>query len=113
MKIITTRDIIRNSRQVFEEAENERILIKRGKKYVLFMVSEKPDQVYVDKDWLELFFEIPSQYRVNPFLYSASGDLFFADKRNVEKVQKAADLITSEKTKKLSPEDQKILFETK
>jgi hypothetical protein len=32
---------------------------------------------------------IPPEYRCNPFDMSPSGDLFYADKRNVEHVKKA------------------------
>lgn len=38
-------------------------------------------------DELKSFFEIPQKYRCNPFLYDSKGRLFFADKRNIDKVQ--------------------------
>ena len=38
-------------------------------------------------DELKSFFEIPKEHRCNPFLYDSKGRLFFADKRNIDKVQ--------------------------
>lgn len=35
---------------------------------------------------LKEFLSIPQEYRVNPYDYSPSGDLFFADKRNIDKL---------------------------
>ena len=36
-------------------------------------------------DDLEIFFNIPEEYRCNPFLYDSEGKLFYADKRNIDK----------------------------
>jgi len=44
---------------------------------------------FMKKKWKKKFFEIPAEYRVNPFDISLSGDLFWADKRNVEHVDKS------------------------
>ena len=45
--------------------------------------------------------KIPEEYRVNPFDVSPSGDLYFADKRNIERIDKAR----QGKTKQLSEEE--------
>ena len=36
---------------------------------------------------LEKYFKIPEEHCCNPFLNDPHGDIFFADKRNVEKVR--------------------------
>lgn len=51
---------------------------------------------------------IPEEYRCDPFDVSPSGDPFFADKRNLEKIDKAKEGTIF----KMSIEDQKVLFET-
>jgi|GEM_PF-907267 len=44
---------------------------------------------------MRMFFEIPKEYRVDPFLKIADGDVYWADRRNVE--QLARDLERSMK----------------
>lgn len=41
----------------------------------------------VNEDWMRDFLAIPNEHRCNPFDISPSGDLFWADSRNVEKVK--------------------------
>ncbi|MGL5561989.1 MAG: hypothetical protein ACRDCN_05150 [Tannerellaceae bacterium] len=107
MKVITTREIVRHSKTFFDLAENERIAVKRGKKFVNLIVTDSPDQVFVSADWVKEFMAIPEEYRCNPFDVSPSGDLFFADKRNLEKIDKAKE----GKIFKMGIDDQKALFE--
>jgi len=58
---------------------NEQVVVKRkNRSYKLVPVSE--DDILVD---------IPKEYRCDPYEISPSGDLFWADKRNVEIVKKA------------------------
>lgn len=38
MKVITTREIVRETKTYFELAEKERVVVKRGKKYVNLIV---------------------------------------------------------------------------
>jgi len=76
--------------QDFELAEKESVVVKRGKnKYVNLVITNSPDKNFFTDDWVKEFFEIPAEYRVNPFNVSPSGDLFWADKRNVEHMDKA------------------------
>lgn len=92
MRIITTREIRQETKMFFELAEKERVSIKRGKnKYVNLIISDSPDTKLFSEDWLKEFFNIPAEYRVNPFDVSPSGDLFFADKRNLERIEKAVE----------------------
>lgn len=89
MKIVTTREIVRQAKEVFELAERERVAVKRGKKYVNLIVTDEPDTNFVSQKWIKEFMSIPMQYRCDPFEFSPSGDLFYADKRNVERLEQA------------------------
>ena len=90
MKILTTREIVKNTKAVFELAETENVLVKRGKdKYVHLIVTDSPDSKFVTDEWIDEFMAIPEIYRCNPFDISPSGDLFYADKRNVEHLDEA------------------------
>lgn len=92
MKIITTREMVKQSKTFFDLAETERVAVKRGGgKFVNLIVADSPDKSFVDTDWIKEFMAIPSEYRCNPFDYSPSGDLFWADTRNVKKVHEAVE----------------------
>ena len=88
MKVVSTREIRGSIKTYFELAEQERVSVKRGKKYINLIVSKDPAVRYVDEDWIKEFMAIPEKYRLNPFEISPSGDLFFADRRNVAKIDK-------------------------
>ncbi len=110
MKVLTTREFRGSAKNYFELAENERVTIKRGKKFVNLIVSDAPDTVFVDRKWIKGFFAIPEKYRCNPFDYISDGDLFYADKRNVEHIKKAMKSATVGQTDELTPERQKELL---
>lgn len=42
-------------------------------------------------DELKEFFNIPEEYRCNPFIYNSEGKIFYADRRNVDKVESFLD----------------------
>jgi uncharacterized short protein YbdD (DUF466 family) len=105
MKVITTRDIRNNTKTYFEQAEKERISVKRGEKYINLMVSKEPDEVYVSENWVREFFAIPQEYRCNPFNISPSGDIFWADKRNVEQLEKTIEASKTTNWTRLKKED--------
>lgn len=84
MKVITTRQIRNETKTYFELAEKERILVKRGDKFINLIVTDDPDHIFFDENWLKDFFNIPEEYRCNPFDISPSGDLYWADKRNIK-----------------------------
>ena len=88
MRVITTTDIVRQTKTYFDLAEKERIAVKRRGKYINMVVTDTPDCSLITEYWIKEFFAIPEQHRCNPFEYSPSGDLYFADKRNVEYVEK-------------------------
>lgn len=107
MKVITTREIARQTKTFFDLAETERVAVKRGKKFVNLVVTDAPDSVFVSVEWFKEFMSIPAEYRCDPFEISPSGDLFFADQRNLEKISRAM----TGKTTRLTKEAQKALFE--
>ncbi|SEH76733.1 hypothetical protein SAMN02927937_01305 [Paenimyroides aquimaris] len=41
----------------------------------------------IDNEWIKEFMAIPEEFRLNPFDISDSGDLYWADKRNIEAVK--------------------------
>ncbi len=110
MKVLTTREMRNNMKSYFEMAETERISIKRGKKYVNLVVSDDPGNVFVDEKWIEEFMSIPSEFRCNPFEISPSGDLFWADKRNVDKLKEAVEDAGKGELKTMTPELRDELF---
>ena len=111
MVIVSTSEFRDNQRKYFDLAENEKVLVRRGKKYINLFVTEKPDNSSMfSEQWLKDFFSIPAEYRCNPLDISPSGDLFFADKRNIERLDKAIEQARNGKVKKLSKEAQKELF---
>lgn len=99
MKIITTREMRAYAKTFFELAEKERVAVKRGRKYVNLVVTSEPDSQFVSEEWIKEFMSIPMEHRCNPFDISPSGDLYFADKRNVEKLNKS---IKASKTEKIT-----------
>lgn len=105
MKVITTREMVKQSKAFFDLAETERVAVKRGSKFVNLIVSDSPDKSFVDSDWIKDFLAIPSEFRCNPFDYSTSGDLFWADIRNIDKVNKAIESADKGKTVTLHPTD--------
>lgn len=80
MRIVTSREFRDHQKKYFEMVDNnEQIIVKRkNRAYKLVPVSD--DDMLVD---------IPKEYRCNPYEISPSGDVFWADKRNIEKVKKA------------------------
>ena len=110
MRVITTRDIVRQTKTYFDMAETERVAVKRGKKYVNMIVSDSPDKVYLDEDWIREYLEIPEEYRCNPFDISTTGDIYFADKRNIERLRESMAQAKAGKVRTLSREAQKELL---
>ena len=88
MVIVSTREFRDKQKKYLDLAEEERVLIKRGKKYINLFVTDEPDNNFVNDTWVKGFLSIPEKFRCNPFDTSPSGDLYWADRRNVEYVQK-------------------------
>jgi len=64
---------------------------------------------YTDSE-LERFFSIPKKYRADPFEVSPSGDVYWADKRNVDDLDTSLAHVKNGLVKKLSREDQKAFL---
>lgn len=80
MVIVTSREFRDHQKKYFDMVDNnEQIIVKRkNRAYKLVPVSD--DDMLVD---------IPKEYRADPYEISPDGDMFWADKRNVEIVKKA------------------------
>lgn len=83
MKIISTREFRNEAKTYFELAEKERVVVKRGEKFVNFIVTDEPDSQFFGKDWIKEFLAIPENYRCNPFDVSPSGDLYWQTKETL------------------------------
>ncbi len=88
MKIITTRELRNQTKAVFEMAEKERVAVKRGKKLMNIISQDDPIMGWLDGTLLREYLKIPAEFRVNPFDISPSGDVFWADRRNVEELDR-------------------------
>jgi len=94
----------------YDLAREEQVVVKRKNEYVHQVVTDKPDTKFVTDEWLDEFFKIPAEHRCNPFDISPSGDLYFADKRNVEAMEKSIEQARNGQTRRLTKEAQKELF---
>jgi hypothetical protein len=105
MKVVATREIKSELKSYFNFAEKEKVVIKQGKKYMNLIVSDNPDEIFVSSNWIKEFMSIPEEYRCNPFEISPTGDLFFADKRNVKHVMQGIEEARQGKTKRYTLEE--------
>ena len=80
MVIVTSREFRDNQKKYFEMVDNNEQIIVKRKNRAYKLVPVGADDMLVD---------IPKEYRCDPYELSSSGDTFWADKRNVEKVRKA------------------------
>jgi hypothetical protein len=81
MLVISSREFRNNQAQYFDLADGrEHIIIRRGKNKSYRLLP-------IDKD--DYVAHIPMEYLCNPFDISPSGDMFWADKRNVEALNKS------------------------
>ncbi|MDR2145139.1 MAG: hypothetical protein LBE91_01590 [Tannerella sp.] len=89
MVLISTKEFRAQQKKYFDLAVDEQVVVKRGKRFFSITASSKPDNRLIDYEWVKEYMAIPEKYRCDPFEMSPSGDLFYADKRNVEKVKQA------------------------
>ena len=80
MKIVTSREFRDHQKKYFEMVDNnEQVIVKRkNRAYKLVPVSDD-----------DMLVNIPKEFRCDPYKISPSGDMFWADRRNVEIVKKA------------------------
>lgn len=97
MKIVTSREFRDNQKKYLDMVDNkEQVIVKRSKNRAYKLVPVSEDDMLVD---------IPKKYRVNPYEISPSGDVFWADKRNIEKLKKAIENKDQVAVKLKSPDD--------
>lgn len=85
MKKITEIQFKHNVDAFLEQATDEPIQIKLVNN-TLYLSTIHNINV-IDNEWVKEFMAIPEEFRINPFEISDSGDLYWADKRNVEAVK--------------------------
>jgi hypothetical protein len=71
---------------------------------------EHLSQNNIDKDWVDEFMAIPEEYRVNPFDMHPDGDLFFADKRNIEELERGLKDVEEGRVTRIKSEEELISF---
>ena len=73
--------------------------------------AKQVDETFVSDEWLDEFFKIPAEFRCNPFEVSPSGDLYFADKRNLEAIEEAKEQVRRGQVEKISISEIEKLFD--
>lgn len=96
------------------------IITPKGKRWIDSLDKDSPRTITVKelaeqmeeyrRKWLVEFFSIPQEFRCNPFDTSESGDIFFADKRNVEKLKTTLQQAGEGKIPSITPELRKEWF---
>jgi len=86
MKKITEIQFKQNIDTFLEQATDEPIQIEMDNNTLYLSTTDNIN--IIDNEWVKEFMAIPEEFRVNPFEVSDSGDLYWADKRNVEGVKK-------------------------
>ena len=85
MKKITEIQFKHNVDAFLEQATDETIQIELVNN-TLYLSTIHNINV-IDNEWVKEFMAIPEEFRINPFEISDSGDLYWADKRNVDGVK--------------------------
>ncbi len=85
MKKITEKEFKKNIDAVVEQATDEPIQIETESN-TLYLSTIRNINI-IDNEWVKEFMAIPEEFRINPFEISDSGDLYWADRRNVEAVK--------------------------
>ena len=84
MKKINEKQFKQNIDAFLEQATEEPIQIEMKDNTLYFSTIDNLQ--IIDNDWIKEFMAISEEFRVNPFEISDSGDLYWADRRNVEVV---------------------------
>lgn len=85
MKKITEKEFKQNIDAVLGQATDGPIQIELLNN-TLYLSTIRNINI-LDSEWVKEFMAIPEEFRLNPFEISDSGDLYWADKRNVEAVK--------------------------
>lgn len=106
MVIISPTELRNEQKKYLDLAEKERVIVKRGRKFINLTVSDKIDEADSElKEWVEDFLAIPEEYRCNPFDVSPSGDVFFADKRNLDAIERGKKDIEEGRVHRMLPSE--------
>ena len=105
MIVISSGEFRANQKDYLDKVDNGvSLMIQRGKRRAYRIVPVAETDVIND---------IPVEHRVNPYSVSDSGDTFWADKRNIEILEKAVELIRKQAvngTHEMSKEGQRDLL---
>jgi len=85
MKKITEKEFKQNIDTVLEQSTDQPIQIELLNN-TLYLSTIRNINI-LDNEWVKEFMAIPEEFRINPFEISDSGDLYWADSRNVEGVK--------------------------
>ena len=85
MKKITEKQFNQNIDAVLEQATDEPIQIEMDNNTLYLSTIDNIN--IIDNEWVKEFMAIPEEFRINPFEISDSGDLYWADRRNVEGIK--------------------------
>lgn len=85
MKKITEIQFKQNIDAFLEQATDKIIQIEIERNTLYLSTIQNIN--IIDNDWIKEFIAIPEEFRINPFEISDSGDLYWADKRNVDGVK--------------------------
>lgn len=112
MKKISREEFKEDIDNYIEFASDESLHIQHNDADLLLLNPLSAKLNVVDEVWVNEFMAIPEAYRVNPFLISESGDLYWGDKRNVDSFEEAVkDSKKSNSTILRSKEDIEKFFE--
>lgn len=89
MKKISREEFKEDIDNYIEFASDESLHIQHNDADLLLLNPLSTKLNIVDEIWVNEFMAIPEAYRVNPFLTCDSGDLYWGDKRNIDRVLKA------------------------
>ena len=104
MVVISPTELRNEQKKYLDLAEKEIVIIKRGKKFIRLTACDK---IYENEleEWVKDFLAIPEEYRCNPFDVSPSGDVYFADKRNIQALKKSMQQAREGKTHSMLPNE--------
>lgn len=91
MKKISREEFKQDIDSYIEFASDESLHIQHNDADLLLLNPLSTKLSVIDGIWVNEFMAIPEAYRVNPFLTCDSGDLFWGDKRNVDRLDEATE----------------------
>lgn len=107
MITVSSREFRANQKSYLDRVEDgsELLITRKNELFKLVKVSEDDTLRYSAAEWIREFMSIPEEYRCNPFDVSPSGDLFYADRRNVENMLKEFENAKNQPTHRILPNE--------